>query len=590
MGITIYLYIFLGILLTAIFGRIITKHNFASSLLAGLLILSSIIAVTSRYIPIYNLLIIQTILLLGIVVFLHEFIKNYKSVKDILKNLSSKKNLLVILSIFLILIIYFINFHYQFFQFESHSLLYFSPTFEILKADYIGNLRVPTHYPSEFSSMHLIPSAAVATVGFLNPAPNLAFFTEIRYILIIIFFTNFIYSLYKTLNPSLWKLFFVCFLVFGIYGEEINYNLYVSSFIYVFVLLEIFLRILQINSERIEGNSQKEHSKDLLFFAIMLIICKAPIFYIAGIFAFYIWWKNKELRFHPITILVGILVLANMYSWLDMSFISTEAIKSASRFTLKGGFEFKELAGWSLQDSIKELIVLGDRGRKITGFLILFYILIKYYAVFLFIAFKDKKWHNLPIFDKSLVIYSIASLIGILTVRNDGGIGHQSHAYLLMSVLSFCALITFLLKTKLDKNIKLTLITIFIIFALSNKLGGLLLPNKSTYLVNNYGYLKYQDINSKYSGQKFYTINENEPYWKSRIYSQLLGLRIKGEDIQYMDHGAMTHFIIGAEKKIVDCPSIIEKCKTDKVFKQISQNQCNYCLKYSMGEKYYPSR
>ncbi len=337
-----YLYIIPGILLLAIFGRMITKQNFSSSLLAGLLVLSSIIAITSRYIPSYNLMIIKALLVLGILFYLYELAKNLKLQENYLGSLLiSKNNLVATSAIALITAVYFINFHYQFLPFESHSVLYFAPSFEILKADYMGNLRVSTHYPSEFSAMHLIPSAAVSVVGFLNPAPNLAYFTEIRYILVIIFFTNFIYSLYIILKPKPWKLLFVCFLVFGIYGEEINYNLYVSSFIYVFVLLEIFIRILKINLDNSDQPTQNKSLQELLFFVVMLIICKAPIFYIAGAFAFYIWWKNKELRFAPLTVLGGILVLANMYSWLDMSFISTESIRNASKFTLKGVLNLK---------------------------------------------------------------------------------------------------------------------------------------------------------------------------------------------------------------------------------------------------------
>ena len=502
MDIIQYLHIVPTIALLAIFGRIITKDNFASSLLSGLLVVSSVIAVTSRYIPAYNLLIIKVLLAVGVLLFLYEIIKNTKLHENYIKNnlLIDRNNLIAISAIALIVTIYLISFHYQFLPFESHSVLYFAPSFEILKADYIGNLRVSTHYPSEFSAMHLIPSAAVSVVGFLNPNPSLAYFTEIRYILAIIFFTNFVYSLYVILKPNPWKLFFICLLVFGIYGEEINYNLYVSSFIYIFVILEIFLRVLKISLEGKDDNYQRK-VLELLFFAVMLIICKAPIFYIAGAFAFYIWWKNKELRFAPLTIFGGILVLANIYSWLDISFISTESIRNASKFTLKGGFEFKGMIGWSLQDSIKDLIELGDRGRKVTGFFILFYIIAKYYAVFLLINLKGKKFKELQIFDKSLVIYSVVSLVGILAVRNNEDIGHQAHAYFLMSILSCCALIVFLLNKNLDNYIKAALISTFIIFAMPNKFFGLLLPNRATFNANNYKYLKYQDADLQSTSQ-----------------------------------------------------------------------------------------
>jgi len=580
MDIVQYLYIIPTIALLAIFGRMITKDNFASSLLSGLLVISSIIAVTSRYIPAYNLLIVKGLLVVGVLLFLYEIIRNTKLHANYIKNnfLISRNNLIAISVIALIFAIYLISFHYQFLPFESHSVLYFAPSFEILKADYMGNLRVSTYYPSEFSAMHLIPSAAVSVVGFLNPNPNLAYFTEIRYILAIIFFTNFVYSLYVIFKPNPWKLFFICLLVFGIYGAEINYNLYVSSFIYVFVIFEIFLRVLKINLEEKDDNCQRK-ALELLFFATMLIICKAPIFYMAGAFAFYIWWKNKELRFAPLTIFGGILVLANMYSWLDMSFISTQAISNASKFTLKGGFEFKGMVGWSLNDSIKNLIELGDRSRKVTGFLILFYIIAKYYAVFLFITLKGKKFKELPFFDKSLVIYTIVSLVGILAVRNNEDIGHQAHAYFLMSTLSIAALIVFLLKIKLDKYIKTALITVFIIYSLPTKFFGIILPNRTTHDANNYKYLKYEDANLQDDSQESYIINDGEPYWKSELNSMLSGLRIKSSDTDYIDYGQIRHWIIGAEDKIIYCTPILEKCSNSKELNKDDMDKCEYCSK-----------
>ena len=274
-----YFYIIPALILLSIFGRIITKDNFASSLLSGILLISSIIAVTSRYIPAYNLLIIKGFLAFGIIFYIYEILKNKKLKENYLKNnlTLDVKKIIAISVIAIIFSVYLINFHYQFLDFESHSVLYFAPSFEMLKADYIGNLRVPTYYPSELSAMHILPSAAVAVVGFLNPNPNLAYFTEIRYLLAIIFFTNFVYSLYVIIKPHPWKLFFICFMVFGIYAEPLAYDLYISSFLYIFVLFEIFLRSLKITPE-VKGSDYQRNVLEFLFFAMMLIVCKAPIY------------------------------------------------------------------------------------------------------------------------------------------------------------------------------------------------------------------------------------------------------------------------------------------------------------------------
>ena len=84
-----YLYIIPTIALLAIFGRIITKDNFASSLLSGILVISSIIAVTSRYIPSYNLLIIKGLLAVGALLFLYEIIRNTRLQTNYIKNNAS---------------------------------------------------------------------------------------------------------------------------------------------------------------------------------------------------------------------------------------------------------------------------------------------------------------------------------------------------------------------------------------------------------------------------------------------------------------------------------------------------------------------
>ena len=555
MGLMEYCYMISGIVLLSIFGRSVTKNGFVSSFLAGLLIISAIISITSRYIPVYNVLIIKVLLAVGCLIFIYEMVKKAQLKGGCFdKVLISKKDMLVIFLIMLFVGVYFIRFHYQLFLFESHSVLYFGPSFEMLKADYIGNLRVPTHYPSHFSAMHMLASAAAAVVGFLNPYPNLAYFTEIRYVLIIIFLTNFIYVLYKMFKPHLGKLLLICLLVFCIYGEEIHYTLYVSSFMYVFVLLEIFLRSLSLeggNWEKKRSNVQDKGIKEFLFFAIILVVCKAPIFYIAGIFAIYLWWKSEKYRFSPLIIVGGLLVIANIYTWWDVSRISTSVIKASSQFTLSGNFDFSEVFHWSLEDAIRHLVVLVDRGERVGGTLMLCYMIVKYYGVFGFITLRNKGFHKLKVMDKALIVYTIVSLIGILFVRNNGRIEHQAHAYFLMSILSCCALIVLLLKSQWNKNLIVGMTFIFIVFALPSKFIGLLLPNESVFSSADYGHLRYKDANLQSRVQQYYRVEGDESYWKSEINSQLSGLRMRGSDFNYINHGQTRKWIIGAEKKMV---------------------------------------
>ncbi len=563
-----YFQIFAGIILTAIFGRIIVKNNFASSLFSGLLVLSAIISVTSRYVPLYNLLIIKSLLLVGFLFFCYDLRKNYQYFWTFWQ----KDKIVPIFIIAAFVALYFFSFHYQFFSFETHSILYFSPSFEILKADYEGNLRVSIHYPSGLSSFHLIPSAFLAVIGFLNNLPNLVYFIEIRYILIVIFFTNFIYSIYKTVLPNPWKLLFILIAIFAIYGEELNYDLSISSFVYVFALLEIFLTILRIKS----APNNLSYQRYLLFLAIILIICKAPIFYVAGGFAFYLWLLNKDSKFHPLIIIAGILVLANMYSWWDMLHISTQAIQDDSRLTLRG-FGFKGMIDWSPKDSIRALIDMGNYDKKITAFLVLFYLLIKYYAVFFTLIFKSKKWQDLHYTDRALAIYAALSLIGVIVVRNNiSGIQHQAHAYFLMAILCGALLIFKLAQFKFSKNHILFLSVVFVIFALPSKYYGLFSFSKKA--ASNSSFLKYQDAKLQDPHQEFYTVAKDEPYWKAELQAQMSGLRIKGSDIKYFDSGAIRYWVIGAEDKVIYCEYLLsQECTSDYMKIESYRQKCEYC-------------
>ena len=83
---------------------------------------------------------------------------------------------LKILPVIIVIGIFFRIFHYQNWIVESHDILYFSPSIEMLKANYFGNIRVPYYYPYELTSYHLLPASFLTGIGFLNFKPNLLYF------------------------------------------------------------------------------------------------------------------------------------------------------------------------------------------------------------------------------------------------------------------------------------------------------------------------------------------------------------------------------------------------------------------------------
>ena len=307
----------------------------------------------------------------------------------------------------------------------------------------------------------------------------------------------------------------------------------------------------------------------------MLIICKAPIFYIAGIFSFYIWIKNKDLRFHPTIILAAILVLINIYSWIDIAQISNQFIKESSKFTISP-LQFYDILGWSLMDSITNFIFyISDNNFNTPPFArlfpilaILLYILIKYYAIFFVIQLKQTK----SFVDKSLIIYATISLLGILIIRNGyRNIDHQAHAYFLMSYLSCIWIIIILIQQKLNKKIIVTILIIFLIFASPNKFLGIILPNlNTTHRDESSRYLKYHQAVLQNKNQRFYRIKSDEPYWLSELQSQLSGLRIHQNHVEFMEYGQIRYWV-NAQHKIIYCSTYLGlTCKPQ-------DKSCNYC-------------
>lgn len=544
-----YLQIFSAIIFLAMFGRLLTKKNIFHSFFAGALFIAAVISISARYVPAYNLHLIYGLLLIGVLYFFYELLLKKISVQ----NFKVEEPVALILAI-LFSAIFFINFQFYFWNYESHNVFYFAPAFEILKADYLGNLRVPTHYPSELSALHLFHAAFVATIGFLNKSPNLAFFTEIKYLCIVIFFSYLIYFLYLRYRVALPKLILFAVVVFQIYGEEVSYNLFTSSFVYLFVLLAIFTILIEVEDEKDQG----QNPLLLVFYSIILVICKAPIFYIAGVFAFYLWVKNEKIRFHSLLILTVILALGNMFTWVDFVSRSTEIIKNSGGFTLNHSFQFDEVIGWSLDDSVKILLRSANHSYCTLSLAMFFYMLCKYYLVASLLILNKRpalsSFKEISVSHRAVILYLLASLIGVLVVRNgDGTIGHQAHAYFLASTFAWLFLLKYLLENPENIKIKLVLLVVFVVAILPNKLFFLVLPNKHmTIGSKDYHFMKYRDAEIQISEDGFYKPKSGEPYWKMELQSQLSGLRIDQKDVSCLSSGQLRHWVIGAEHKVND--------------------------------------
>ena len=148
----------IGMVLMWLWGRVLINNDIFSSFLAGAASAGCILSFTVRFIPIYTREILIVLVLLGLIKFLFDY-KN--------KNFSVDFDL-QILPVLLIISLFFRIFHYQNWLIESHDIFYFSPSIEMLNANYFGNIRVPYYYPYELASNHLLPAGFISSIGFLN--------------------------------------------------------------------------------------------------------------------------------------------------------------------------------------------------------------------------------------------------------------------------------------------------------------------------------------------------------------------------------------------------------------------------------------
>ena len=180
MQIIFYPLLFLSILGHFFFGYIVTKKSYYA-LPVGLLLSGSIIAILSRIVPIYTLEIISLILILSTIFFLYK-----KFYLQSLNEVNTKKFYYFLVSLIIFSVVFF-KFQYQFTVYQSHESFYYAPSIELFLAEYIGNLRGLSYYPSSLTGHPIFPSSVLSAVTVFINEVNLVKILEARYILIIIF-------------------------------------------------------------------------------------------------------------------------------------------------------------------------------------------------------------------------------------------------------------------------------------------------------------------------------------------------------------------------------------------------------------------
>ena len=138
----------------------------------------------------------------------------------------------------LISVIYFFKYlNSKYYIFETHDVLYFTSTLEMLIAEYRNSIKLFTYYPYEMASFHHLPGTVIASLLFLVKSPTLIDIINCRYFLIVLSLFLFI----KNLNLNRKNILYIVpiFCIFIIYGEEISYSFIISSFFSILIIFSI---------------------------------------------------------------------------------------------------------------------------------------------------------------------------------------------------------------------------------------------------------------------------------------------------------------------------------------------------------------
>lgn len=517
MQIIFYPLFFFSILGHFCFGYLLTKKNYYA-LPVGLLLSGSIIAILSRIIPIYTLEIISLILILSTIFFLYK-----KYYLQFLK-ISTDKIYYYLISLAIFLVIFF-KFQYQFTIYQSHESFYFAPSIELFLAEYIGNLRGLSYYPSALTGHPIIPSSVLsAATVFMNDV-NLVKILEARYILIVIFF-SLISFIYFDRNKQSYLNFFIFVLAIYFFENLISHSLLHSDIIGMFCFAFLIISIIDNNYESIKCGS---------YLSLLLLVTKPGIIFIFLIFPVYFYFFYKSVRNDLVFYTIGIIVFLNCLSWLALETpFGNSKISLLNPFELRDYFYTLISASWfnnsvfidylnNLQSKSvyslssestnlnfnQKLEFFKDNYLKIL--IDIFEITINLFLTFFlsfYLILKSQIIKNKNIF----YIFLIISFLIFIFLRNENVFGNKTmeqtvHIVHFLSILSLILIPTYI-NSKLDK--KFIYFLSIILFLLNSNFDFIYGDNEFKNRINSSEYIKYENLDfSKLSTiDKVYNLNK----------------------------------------------------------------------------------
>lgn len=474
-----YILILLAVIAHYPIGALFIRGDLFGRIFLGLLITAALTSLlmwidASLIKPIYCLVLISA---LSKWLYFEQPWVNFRGFEIDLKLLSQY---LFLLAIYLLL---FQNFHYRNYSYNDHDTIYWGFVIEILKADYLEAIRLPTFYPFQAATTHSLFAGFLASCLAFVRDVNLYHVIEARYLIISLYFASFTLRLGQQ-ESSVSTSLLAVFLALIFFQSEIGFNLFISSYLYLLIVMEISLFLCA---------SKDRGAESLPFLTSMLGVSRGPIIYLAATFGLLQIKQSKKYLLSPLSIFGYLVILASVAYWVSLpkpfsaycQDLTYQLVFPFSKWGLIQFGEYKYLlpTDWVHKWIYSNWSVFGEDkydfdGDKFSewrnGLLALtVYILSKYFLLAWIIIWRGGVLTKLSF---SISCALGVSLLAFLILRNGNSIAHQTPVLLAAASLTFCLTAIFLAKNRTSRHYTIPIALVWLSFE------GNLAPFQSTFI------------------------------------------------------------------------------------------------------------
>jgi len=388
------------------------------------------------------------------------FFNKRKLISELIPFISQKRKAILagfqkIIFPFILISMSFLLFSPPFYIYENHDVLYYGWLNGIWEFADQSYLILKMIYPLELGTNHLLSGGIIGVFGIYLPSFNLVNAIFIKYVILVCSFVDLNKEFCKDYSNSV-KIIFAYLVTILLFGSEITYNLSISTYLTIILLLYFLLNI--------ESFSLKNDSAIIL---IAILISKASIIFTSLATLTILLYKIRgEIKYSRI-LLFGIVSLNNLFSWVftrkgwevshsEYSFIGIK-FKNNSLVTNLDAYlkSYLEVYNWVVDSIFKNYFDLSNSDIAIIIFAVIFVIL-KIYILYSYIIRKY-------IVDSKIIYNTFmgTSLVFFITLRNNDHISISAHYYLIASTVT-----AFLVFRLIQKNMKESNLLIYSVVAL----------------------------------------------------------------------------------------------------------------------------